>query len=88
VDVARPPRRVAGISVFQRRRDGMFLLILHWSRVSTTFVCGLREIVPWWRSYGLLLSLQLVASFGVAHRCCRRRCSTAFFQLLSQVVVV
>ena len=39
VGEARPPRRVARISVFLRRRDGSVLLKYHWSRGIDDRVC-------------------------------------------------
>jgi hypothetical protein len=59
VGEARPPCRVPGISEFQWFYEGIFFTVASLEQGGRrSWVCGLRKIVPWWRSLGSYLGLQ------------------------------
>ena len=88
VGEARPPRRVARISVFHRRCDGSVLLKHHWSRGVDDRLWRLEGDSPMVEEFELLLRPAAGRDFWRGTALMMAQFAGDFFWLLSQVVVV
>jgi hypothetical protein len=89
VDEARPPRRVARISVFSGvLRQECFAEAPLEQSDRRSCVCGLRVIGSWWRSSGCRSGLQRTASLAWLIVGDDDAVLGGFFSFLSQFVVV